>query len=404
MKVLHINTFDKGGAFLAAYRLHSGLLQEGVTSNFMVLHKLTLTFEVVAFLEGRGFFYKVLDSLRYRYYTFRKNRLKKKLPDPLITISLPRGPYDITTHPMYKESDVVHLHWVSDFLDLFLFFKKNKKPVIWTLHDSNPFSGIFHYPVEINSSSLQGIDRSCQAKKKEMFRKKCPYFITPSRWMLSRLISAMPFSTPYAEVINNGIEGAVDHTTRRLTRHRLQISEEDCVLVFVAENAADPIKGIALLLKAVEILPEKGNIVLLIIGNLDTTIEGIRTISSGYINQPSSYYAYLSAGDIFMAPYLMDNFPNTLLEAMVTGLPMIGFMAGGVPEIIDDRVNGLLAEASNASDLSDKIQLLIANPMLRLKMSQAALEGIKKFSIENQAKRYIEVYNNQIVSSKEIHA
>ncbi len=74
---------------------------------------------------------------------------------------------------------------------------------------------------------------------------------------------------------------------------------------------------------------------------------------------------YMAEADIFVFPSHDEAFPLVLLEAMQYGLPVISTKIGAIPEIIDDRVNGMLVEPTDVSDLAEKIELLINNPALR---------------------------------------
>ena len=49
----------------------------------------------------------------------------------------------------YGNPDIIHLHWIGGFVDIPTFFKHVKKPIIWTLHDMNPFQGGFHYKDDV---------------------------------------------------------------------------------------------------------------------------------------------------------------------------------------------------------------------------------------------------------------
>ena len=67
-------------------------------------------------------------------------------------ISMPFSDYDITKSKFYIDSDIVHLHWVADFLDYKSFFRKCKKPIVVTLRDLFPIQGIFHYEKDISDN------------------------------------------------------------------------------------------------------------------------------------------------------------------------------------------------------------------------------------------------------------
>src|SRR5690606_32821939 len=71
------------------------------------------------------------------------------LPQGYEGYSIPTTKYNLFSHPAVQRADIIHLHWVSRFLN-YSFFKDINKPVIWTLHDMNPFLGGFHYLNDAN--------------------------------------------------------------------------------------------------------------------------------------------------------------------------------------------------------------------------------------------------------------
>lgn len=81
--------------------------------------------------------------------------------------------------------------------------------------------------------------------------------------------------------------------------------------------------------------------------------------------------------------YCIETFGLTLLEAMAYGIPVIGPMVGGPTEIIDNGKNGFLVDADNIEGLKEKINLLMSDNDLYMKMSEEALQKSKFFSLEN---------------------
>ena len=103
----------------------------------------------------------------------------------------------------------------------------------------------------------------------------------------------------------------------------------------------------------------------------------------------SSYY---SSADVFVAPSLEENLANTVLESMSCGTPVVAFRVGGMTDIIDHKINGYLADPYNIDDLARGIEWILKyenKKMLRLE----ARKKIKEvFSLENEMKRYNELY------------
>lgn len=98
--------------------------------------------------------------------------------------------------------------------------------------------------------------------------------------------------------------------------------------------------------------------------------------------------------DIFVFPthYPKECFPLVLLEAMQHALPIISTFEGGIPDIVQDGVNGYLVSQKDIKSLSDKIKLLILQPELRLEMGRANFEKYNNhYKLDNFEKRLVEI-------------
>lgn len=114
-------------------------------------------------------FFRILRKLKLTDFP-ENNKLRKyvqKFSSKFEIATYPESLYRIEEHPLVKEADIVHLHWVANFLNYPTFFKKIQKPIIWTLHDMNPFQGLFHYKNdEMNlEKELGNIDNKILKKK-----------------------------------------------------------------------------------------------------------------------------------------------------------------------------------------------------------------------------------------------
>lgn len=90
--------------------------------------------------------------------------------------------------------------------------------------------------------------------------------------------------------------------------------------------------------------------------------------------------------DIFVFPtfYANECFPVVLLEAMQYGLPCVSTNEGGIADIIEDGQTGFIVERKNAEALSEKIEMLINNADMRMKMGQKGkLKFISEFTAEH---------------------
>src|SRR5690606_30602695 len=172
MKVLHINTYDTGGAATACRRIHLGLLEKGVDSKILLLHKTKNIPETYSFSsyyiknkKRPSRLQKIRKKIARVFTKRRRAKAKKKEADfnrrreGTDVFSFPNSMYDVTTHPLYHEADIIQLNWVSGFLDEPSFFAKNTKPVIWRMADLYTCGGGYHleknFPFETLKPELE---------------------------------------------------------------------------------------------------------------------------------------------------------------------------------------------------------------------------------------------------------
>ena len=118
----------------------------------------------------------------------------------------------------------------------------------------------------------------------------------------------------------------------------------------------------------------------------------------GYQANTTSWY---KVSDIQIHPSLHEGLGGSILEGLLNGTNVIASNVGGIPDIIQNNINGLLFESNNAQDLSKKIQYLYENPMLTKKFFQNNKKILKKFDINYTCKQYIEIYK-EVLSNKKI--
>jgi glycosyltransferase involved in cell wall biosynthesis len=110
---------------------------------------------------------------------------------------------------------------------------------------------------------------------------------------------------------------------------------------------------------------------------------------------------YLAAFDIFLYPSRHEGLGSILLDAMAFGLPVVATRAGGIPEIVQHGINGLLCEVDDIAGLVAALLTLRADPDLRLRMAAANRERAQGYSPEAMAERYMEIYRELLPGAKQ---
>ncbi|MEM9830578.1 MAG: glycosyltransferase [Bacteroidota bacterium] len=397
MNILHINTKDIGGAAVAAIRLHRGLLQQGIDSKFLFQENKTNEIEQSYYWKQKENTLKqqLLNKLAFWQTKQQKNKQRLKgFPRNYDMFSFADSDVDITQHPLCKEADIINLHWVPRFLDYLSFFRKCKKPLVWTLHDMNPFSGGFHYrrDVEKNTGGMQELNRQIYAVKKEALG-QCHSLsvVAPSHWMYksarqSELLGDFPvYHIPY------GVDTTVFKPyDQAFARQVFNLPQDKKILLFISDSLSNERKGFDLLLNAITGIKDD-SFWLCAVGKKTTDMDELKNITYlGRISDERLIALLYSACDAFVLPSREDNFPNVLLEATACGTPVIAFPVGGVPDIIEDGKNGLIASEVSYSALSEAIKTLRLSKFNSQNISDATKE---RYNLNIQATRYRDLYS-----------
>ena len=117
----------------------------------------------------------------------------------------------------------------------------------------------------------------------------------------------------------------------------------------------------------------------------------------GLIASDDTLRQIYSAADVFVLPSLEDNLPNTMLEAMSCGTPVVAFSVGGIPDVLDDGVTGRIVPAGAPSMMAAAIVDCLRDHEARRKMGAAARRVIEtRYSMPVQARRYHDLYRELV--------
>lgn len=401
MNILHINTTDSGGAAKALIRLQEGLIKLGINSKTLTLYHNSNSYkkEIYPFLNGHHTFWnKTKYAVSYRFDKYKKEKVVKEKSDNYEVISFAHTVYDLHNNPLVAEADLIHLHWVGNFLDYGSFFKKINKPVVWTLHDMNPFKGIFHYENDLNSNLDDFLDlekKHLKVKKQALKGFDKLHVVCLNDWMKSCSKESEVLKKFPHYLIPNGLDLNIFKPTQKTTARKiLNLPTDKKVILFIADSVTNKRKGFHYLKEALELF-ERQDFICAVVGSHDIQINDDRFITLDFINDDRLLNAVYTASDFCVVPSTEDNFPNTILEAMACGCPVIGFDTGGIPEMIRNNETGLLCENKNIGQLAQKISDLLENKALRVCMGLEGRKVAEKYySNSLQAKKYLALYNS----------
>ena len=420
MKIVQINTYDiRGGAARAAYRLHRGLLQIGEDSRMLVKHKDSTddsVYCVTAIDSAEKFDEELFLSTAIQGHYINSHRT-----DISNTIfSLPYPGYDLSALPLVQTADIVNLHWVAHHYQSLLSLQKLfalGKPVVWTLHDQWAFTGGCHCiarcekyrqdcaPCAQLADDPFNLPAAVLRDKIECFRGANLTIVTPSRWLADCARESRLFKDLRVEVIPNSLETDVfSPLPKAIAKESLGLAAESVILLFGAEAGNVRMKGFRELIAAIQCcledaesqnLVESDKIRLLCFGHPSDELEAVAipVVSLGYLDSDEEIRTAYAAADLFILPSLEDNLPNTMLESMSCGTPVVAFDVGGIPDVIVNGVTGQLAPVGDVRKLGEAILYLIFNPDQREIMGQNCRKAmVEGYSLNIQAQRYLELY------------
>lgn len=402
MNILHVNNSDiSGGAAIAGYRLHQGLLSQGVNSRILVGSSVMTGSDRITAIPTE---HSLMEKLLFHFtWSLGLNNV-----NCISTFNIPK-------HTFYIEADVLNFHnlhlFYFNYLAIPLLTKS--KPAIFTLHDMWSFTGhcAYSYDCErwktgcgkcpyLNTYPDVKIDNTrLEWKLKDwIYSHSHLNVVTPSTWLAEQakqsILNRFPIHhIPYG--IDTDVYQPLDPEQ---SREQLGIPIGKKVLMFGAVSLDDNRKGGDLLLLALSSLPAslKAETMLLTIGNSGKAIAkeaGIATLNLGYVSSAQLKCTAYSAADVFIVPTRADNLPLVLQESMACGTPMVSFKVGGVSDLVRPGITGYLAKPEDTKDFCKGIVQLLEDQNLRAYMGQQCRTiALEEYSIELQAKRYIELY------------
>lgn len=411
MKILHLTTQNIGGAGRAAVRLHQALLKQGIDSKMIVQNKIDDQPHIYSLTETR--LEKLTSPLRMAidqsptlFYKHKKNDIFSSTFFPS-NKKLLKKIQDINP-------DIIHLHWInSGFINVFD-LKKMNKPILWSLHDANPYTGGCHV-VEKGCSFFQNQCHACPmllSKNKydlsffNFQRKKKAYQDLDlvvnglSRWIANNAKSSSLFENKRVINIPNTIDCNVFYPIQQNMAQKLLgiIQEKKYIIGFGAVSATQiDRKGYPQLLEALSFLPNKEDYLLVVFGSSQgEKISNIDTLFLGHLYDDITLSLLYSALDLFIAPSLAENLSNTIMESLACNTPVVAFDVGGNSDMIIHKLNGYLAQ--NTQDLSTGILWSLAN--LKSLKNHARSTIVQKFDYNVVAAQYIQQYYSMIKNQK----
>lgn len=381
MKVVHLNTHSYGGAAVVARRLHLAALAAGIDSQLVTKYGLRSD-TTAQYLPLRNAW--LLYTLRARSAQPQLYRLGKLVQRRLQHRNLANRPsgYEIfsplNTRQLYADCtarfdpQVIHLHWIADFVDHAEFFAHNRqRRFVWTLHDMNPFTGGCHHAdgcrgfvsgcaecPQLRGTIDPGYAALVQAAKRQalaVLRDDQLVITAPSQWLLE-LSRQSPVTGRFrhVHVPNPGLR-VQDSPNAEELRRQLGLPVDRKIVLFVSDNLRQPRKGVDVLFAAGRAMARRDRIQFLGIGQPTDAARDLNIKFTGRVTDEDVLRMYYECADVMVNPSMMENSPLTIIEALSCGTPVIAFDVGGVRELVGPG-RGLVLPERRAAALAHALE------------------------------------------------
>ena len=411
--ILHLCTFQlEGGAGVAASRLNQALGQQGVDSHLLVYRQQREQSGVTAWADTswkNSLFWARFSAERLLFLPHEKDKSVRFAFSPA-SVGVP-----IEQHPLVQRATVINLHWIN-----FGFLSLNGlerlfalgKPIVWTQHDMWAFTGGCHY-----SRGCERFRTHCQfcpylknpaeydlsfdifERKKRLLAQANVTFVSPSQWLGQLTREAALSAHRPSHVIPNPIDTSVFAPLPKAeARARLGLPPDKKLILFAGANTQDPRKGYAYFQEAVNTLGENASEAEVVLfgksqpGAYAAIQRPVHDL--GKLSDMSNIVEAYSAADVMVVSSLEDNLPNTVMEAMACGTPVVGFRNGGIPDMIDHHLNGYVADYRSATSLAQGIQWVLENTARLDLPEQARQKVLNTYAEKIVAQQYHQLYQS----------
>ena len=300
--------------------------------------------------------------------------------------------------------DIVHSH--SSMPDFLVPPSKLNVPIVTTIHTT----------IEGHAASLMKVGIGLRDMKKsevfalatapflgyleDLYYKSNRYFLTVSEWGRREISREKDIDESRIRAIHIGVDTRLFTPALRQKAHTMfpelaGISKP--IVLYLSRFAAR--KGIHDLLKAIPIALRETEVHFVFAGSNKPetlTLPERNCTFLGYVPRSVPPYLY-AVSDIYVLPSLYENFPASVLEAMASSCAVVATNICGIPEMIENRRNGLLIEPRSPNSIARAIIELAENPDLRATLGQEARkDAVAGFSWERTVKETIEYYYHVI--------
>lgn len=387
MNILHLSTYDIGGAAKATYRLHQNFRANGLNSEMLILTKRSPNSDVTPVRE---------HNLIFKFQNLLSNFLLRIRSDKIYyfqnqTTSFINN-FEELLDKLSDKPDIIIAHWISNFTTvehLYQLSQATEAPVIWYLMDMAPLTGGCHYAWDcegymsqcgncpaLYSTKKDDLSFENWKKKRDLIQKMNITIVPATSWLTKQAQTATVFHQKRIVQIMLSVDTEIfKPVPRHSAREKLQLPVDKKIFFLGIHSKEIKRKGLSYLRDALIILSnqanlEKENILIVTAGNiasiksfLDSTFQHSHL---GFLSGDEKLASAYQAADLFICPSIEDSGPMMINEAIMCGTPVVSFEMGVALDLVHTGKTGYRAELKNSEDLAKGI-----NYVLNLSSEQA---------------------------------
>jgi glycosyltransferase involved in cell wall biosynthesis len=410
LSILHFSTADRlGGSAQSAYRIHSTLRSRGHRSRMLVGIRITDDPDVDTVWSGHvgRLANRLADEatarvgLQYQYLPSTRRVLR---------------------HPWVAQADAIQIYNTHGgyFATRMLPRLSQRAPIVWRLSDMWPMTGHCAYAGEcerwrsgcgqcpdLRGHPAIGVDATAWLWRQKMrfYERSRVTVVAPSSW-IERLARESPLLQRFrVQRIPNGIDLDAFHPRDRpAARRQLEIDPQTTVVLFVAHGLDDnPRKGDAHAIEALRRLGGRPRTLCLLAGEGGERWQAqvpIPVRRLGFIDDPQLLAAAYRAADVFLAPSLLENLPNSVLEALASGVPSVAYDTGGMGDAVRHLETGWLAAQGDLAGLTEGVRHLVEDDALRKRLgAECRRLAEREYARDLEARRFESLYREVLAAN-----
>lgn len=412
-RVLHISSSDCAGtAGRGALGLHQALRAAGEHSRMFVLNKESEGPAILRYHPEEDFLSRVGRMVRKAYLQRLQDACWGTRPNDWSDFSDDRSPHGPDLGDQLPIRDLVHLHSISNFIDLRKTFPLiSGRPLVWTLHDMNPFTGGCHqsggcdryintcgYCPQLGSTRGNDLSRKAHWRKQRAFES-----LNPARVRIVAVNSALAKAARRSSLLRDfnishipyGIDPeAFRPRDRRALRASLELPTTAFVVLVHLTDPCNSRSGILPVVEALQQLSTGADCVLLSAGDQPEPFDApFRHVHLGSLTSDDMLSLFYSTGDCLVSASPRQAFELSALEAMSCGTPVVSFDLPGLADIMRSGQTGFLARSGDVTDLVQKIQRIKENPAEARAMGRNGRTLVREsYSVARETQSYLELY------------